>query len=247
MTRERLQIFSVEELLEIAEKSRITLGNELDKESIIDQLIDSYEDEKEERENISNLAIQVEAKKFSVSRDEEIAINDPDELILPESYHETKLVIMMRDPSWVFAYWEIEKKVYEKFYVKGHSRLMLRVLEMDSNEFDSEGIIDFFDIPISLKDSRRYINLPNEDACYCAEIIIADEEGEKILARSAVRETSREYIRNSLRGSTENQTDLLIQLSGFSTDVGIFPGETVKEIIPQRILPINENEIEEKE
>jgi hypothetical protein len=117
--------------------------------------------------------------------------------------------------------------------------LILRVVELNSKEYSSENILDYFDIPIKFNDYRRYINLPSEDSCYCVEIRAQVEEKDYLITRSNSIETTREYV-TAPRENDKSNSDELIRLSGFSAEFGEAHGVSGYQEIPQRIIPIHD-------
>jgi hypothetical protein len=64
----------------------------------------------------------------------------------PRSYNQTKLVLMVRDPYWIYVYWDldIEKKREIDFYLK-------------NDTFSSKAILRFYDLTVdkSLVDEKK--------------------------------------------------------------------------------------------
>ena len=161
MTKERLHSFSYEQLIEISNRSNVLVTPGVDKDTLVSILIDAYEEDRFEREELNNLAIQMESRKFSISQDEEIELGMDDDLELPLRYNDTGITVLLRDPSWIFCYWDLEdKKVAEIEGTPEYRGLILRVVELDSCEYSDDNILDYFDIPIKTSDYRRYVNLP---------------------------------------------------------------------------------------
>jgi len=69
MTQERLYSFSYEQLLEISDRGSIPVTPGVDKATLISLILDAFEEDRNEREELNNLAIQMEARKFSISQD----------------------------------------------------------------------------------------------------------------------------------------------------------------------------------
>jgi len=244
MTRERLQALSVEDLIRIAEKGNITYLENSNKDDLVTAISDAFDEDRQEREEMYNLAVRIASTKYDVSLIEELDISTEDEIEIPERYNENRMILMLRDPSWAFLYWDLSeqkrKDIQNRAGVKG---LFLRIYEMDGSVKSESGVMDFFDIPVTLDDSRRYINLPERDTCYMAELRISIGENDLQVLQSNIIETSREFIMPSRNNDFEN-TDLLIQLSGFSTDVGNFPGSEGRGIISHKILSGSEEGME---
>ena len=236
MTKDRLRSLSYSELSRIAEEGNINVLQDMDKESLIAVIYDAFEEERLDREGNNNVTIQVEAKKFSVSQDEELYLGLSDDIKLPSRYQETCLVLMLRDPSWVYCYWDIEDRILEELDGDDrYSGLILRVTELAEPEWTKDSPVDWFDIPVQFGDLRRYINLPSEDTYYGVELYVQDGEKESLIARSNIIESSRDYIAPS-PGSDNGNRDKLIEFAGFSTDIGAFPGTAYFDTDnPQRI------------
>ncbi|QEN07912.1 DUF4912 domain-containing protein [Oceanispirochaeta crateris] len=240
MTEERLFSFSYEQLLEISNRGNIFVTPGVDKETLISLLMDAFEEDRDEREELNNLAIQMEARKFSVSRDEELDLGQDDDLELPLRYNDTSATLLLRDPSWVFCYWDLEdKKVDEIQNSPGFQGLLLRVVELNTKEYSQDNVLDYFDIPIKFNDYRRYINLPSVDTCYCVEIRAVVEDKDYLITRSNSIETTREYV-TAPRENDITHSDELIRMSGFSSEFGEAHGVSGYQEIPQRIIPIHD-------
>jgi len=240
MTEERLHSLSYEQLLEISNRTNVWVTPGVDKDTLVHLLLDAFEEERHEREELNNLAIQMEARKFSISQDEEIDLGQDDDLELPLRYNETKITLLLRDPSWVFCYWDLEdKKAEEIRNTPGFQGLVLRVVELISGDYSEDDVLDYFDIPIKFTDLRRYINLPSEDTWYCTEVRATIEDKDYLITRSNIIETTREYV-TAPHDNEKPGSDELIRLSGFSSEFGEAHGVSGYHEIPQRIIPIHD-------
>jgi len=247
MTKDRLRSLSYNELSQIADDGNINVLQDMDKEALVSLIFDALEEERLDREGNHNLTIQIEAKKYTVSQDQELFVDFGVDVELPERYEETRLVLMLRDPSWVYCYWDIENRILAELRENSDfSGLSLRVTELAAPDWGKDSYVDWFDIPIQFIDLRRYINLPSEDAFYGAEIYAQLGEKESLLARSNIVESSRDYIAPTY-GKVNAARNKLIELSGSSTDIGLFPGSNYSETNnPQRIMTIA-GEVEKQE
>ena len=109
MTRERLEKLSLPTLREIAEKEGIRVGNSLSCGELIDLILEAMEEDRKERERLNNLAIRVEEKKYDIVKDEELESQEKHIYCIPDRYNETKIMLILRDPLWAFAYWDIKE------------------------------------------------------------------------------------------------------------------------------------------
>ncbi len=114
---------------------------------------------------------------------------------LPGEYGETKIVCLVRDPEWVFIYWEISpERRAELGLIKGqHSRnIAFRVYDVTGIEFDGTNPISFFDVPINDTAVSWYLKIPEPARSYCFDLGVYSDEGDFItIARSNVVTTPR--------------------------------------------------------
>ncbi len=114
---------------------------------------------------------------------------------LPGEYGETKIVCLVRDPEWVFIYWEISpERRAELGLIKGkHSRdIAFRVYDVTGIEFDGTNPISFFDVPINDTAVSWYLKIPEPTRSYCFDLGVYSDEGDFItIARSQVVTTPR--------------------------------------------------------
>jgi hypothetical protein len=83
---------------------------------------------------------------------------------LPAQYNVTYIEALVRDPLWVFVYWEIRaaaKQAIEK--TQGFTSYMLRVKLFEckmGNELEN-----LFSVPVSISDNCLYLNFPPDGPC----------------------------------------------------------------------------------
>jgi len=99
----------------------------------------------------------------------------PDTGDLPARYQEDRLVLMVRDPRWVHAYWELTDEALGRarryFGPRWEStRLVLRVYDVAGVEFDGGNARSSFDIELNPAASNWYVNVPEAARAYCVEI-----------------------------------------------------------------------------
>jgi len=194
MTRERLASLPLEELKLIASRYKIESDGQLDKDSLIGLLVDYFTDLREEREEFNNPLVRGEEKKYEVSRDEEIEhpSQAAEEFPIPAKYDETQITALVRDPTWAYAYWDINKgqlgdiKRRAKF-----GGLRLRVHDITDVDFDGTNSVSHFDIPVKSRDDHWYIHLPTPGRDYVLELIYLKNKKPCLLARSNRIQTPR--------------------------------------------------------
>jgi len=111
---------------------------------------------------------------------------------LPQGYDDNRIVLMVRDPYWIYAYWEINhKKIDEIRSALGGkfdgAHLILRV-------YDTQNW-NFFDVHVSNLINNWYINAGRPNTAYCVDIGFLTNDGIFVVAaRSNIVTTPREKM-----------------------------------------------------
>lgn len=106
-----------------------------------------------------------------------------DNLDLPARYNHTKFTLIARDPYWIFAYWEISPsalaKLKKKIGIKlfNRSSYIIRMYDVTAVDFNGKNANSSFDVKIALEDNNSYVNLPCDNANYCAKLGIIAPDG----------------------------------------------------------------------
>ena len=116
----------------------------------------------------------------------------PDERELPHDYGDTKIVVMVRDPEWVFAYWEIndETRAAHKLDRRGHDRrVIVRFYKVTGRDWPQEPAHYTFDVDVGPYSSTWYVRMPEADSDWVAELATFDEDGNyvPIVRSNAIR------------------------------------------------------------
>ena len=99
---------------------------------------------------------------------------------LSSSYNQTRLVLMVRDPYWVYAYWDISKEKEKEIKLfrqrcKGPVTSVLRVYDITHEEPQREKPINYFDIEVPFDIGQWYIYLGKPDHKFTADIGLIHE------------------------------------------------------------------------
>lgn len=87
---------------------------------------------------------------------------------LPSAYNDNRIVLLARDPFWLYAYWEISREKKNNFFENFGSKLwdksvpVLKISNASKNESFYVGINEF--------SNNRYINVSDSNNIYTAEI-----------------------------------------------------------------------------
>lgn len=100
--------------------------------------------------------------------------------LLPDEYGETRLVLMVRDPEWIFSYWELSNKTRKEYGLekgKHNKNLLIRLYDVTGINFNGKNARDFIDIEINDFTNNWYIKVPEPNQLYFAELGIIEGKG----------------------------------------------------------------------
>lgn len=143
LSRQYLETLPSADLIALADDLGIDIPENLNRRFIIGELLDTAAEIK--RENYTDLK------------------NDSDKIhpvsVLPETYNENQISVVLRNPVWAYVYWDIREADFQKIQkTAGFTSLVLRVSSF-SNQ-DSVKPSDYFEISVSVSDRNQYILLP---------------------------------------------------------------------------------------
>lgn len=205
MDSEKLSLLSDDELSHLAEKMGIYVPDGLERVFLIEEIVDAFEDDTAEKAFSHDAPDHVEEKKltgtgFIPGRLEEIAI--------PDNYNETAINAIVRDPLWIFAFWDIAEIPRNKILAEVEEpRLILRVIEMADTDASFH-----HDIAVSFDDRKWYINVPYPKRSYRIDLCVAKFQKIKVLAHSNVVHMPSQYM--DMNPKLPQMTKSLLILSG---------------------------------
>jgi hypothetical protein len=232
MIRDRLEALSLESLRRIAVQYDIDVTVDMTRETLVDLIFDALEENRLEKEAADTNPVKVEEKKYVLFEGAELeGVHDfPDDAELPDDYNETRIVLLVRDPAWAFAYWEIGRSTLDELGEQDEDALDL-LLRVSGSEDRALTDPERFDIPVQASDRNWYINLPTPETYYRIDLIARGEEGETLLASSNTILVPPGALSDG-RGDAVSASDHVLAYSGLDKlDVASY-GNT----IPQRIL-----------
>ena len=144
LSRNTLETLTSSQLIDLADEYGIDIPDNLNRQFIIEELIEVA---KEIDEN-SNYKETIKVSDDAVNT---IAAE------LPESYNETKIDVMLRNPVSLFVYWDFSE-VQLKQLKSNKISIYLQISFFDSME--AEKPEDTFEIQINIEDREQYILIP---------------------------------------------------------------------------------------
>jgi len=167
LSRQGLESLSTDELVKLADTYGIDIPPGLERIFIIEELLEAAENLKEENEEPA----------------ETITVNPSysESALLPKQYNISFVEVIIRDPLWVFVFWEVkgqDKELHEKAAdFKGYC---LRVTKLEGGSS--------FDVSVGKDDNARYLGFPEESG---------HNGGSYIVKLGAIRGDSEYHIADS--------------------------------------------------
>jgi len=169
VSRSWLESLSAGELIKFADSCGIDIPPGLERIFIIEELLEYANSQEEEvKEEI----------KINPSYSESVA--------LPKQYNISYIEVVIRDPLWVFAFWEVKKhdrEIHENAQdFKGYC---LRVIPLNEGDTDSVRKENSFTVPINADDSARYLGFAEHSSQasghYIVKLIVTRGESQPSL------------------------------------------------------------------
>lgn len=117
---------------------------------------------------------------------------------LPSRYGDNKIVVLVRDPYWLYAYWEITDERKSNIETETQAswsslRKVLRVNDVTDIIFDGTNANKSFDIGLTSDANNWYIHVGEPNRSWCVDLGVVVPDGRFILiARSNVVTTPRD-------------------------------------------------------
>ncbi|MBI5787496.1 MAG: DUF4912 domain-containing protein [Candidatus Schekmanbacteria bacterium] len=183
MTQKELYALRKTQLLELARKYKIDNCTSLSKQDLVDKVLLAFNHTKSRSEINYD---EAKASKYYLGPEVKYSetINE-----LPTSYGNTEIVLLVRDPYWVFAYWEITPQSLDKArWELGEQwygcRKVMRIYDITNKKFDGANANSCFDVEINGA-NNWYVRVNNPNRAYCADLgLITPQGGFYLLSRS---------------------------------------------------------------
>jgi len=143
---------------------------------------------------------------------------------LPKHYNDTKLVILPRDPNFLYAYWEVSASTIGELSTKlrkqnfAQSSWVLRVYDVTDINFNGSNANKYFDIYIGSESDNWYINVLEVNRVWCVDLGLITPDGNFVfITRSNVISTPRKgvsIITDEHWGSLSREFEKIFELSG---------------------------------
>ncbi len=144
LTLAHLETLSSADLIALADDYGIDIPDNLNRRFIIGELLEVAEE--------SGLEA---TRSPSMNENAEIPEENRE---LPESFNETEISVILRNPAWAFVYWDISEDALQRISDSPRFKnLVLRVSYFDKE--DDVTPVEYYDLQITLADREQYILL----------------------------------------------------------------------------------------
>ncbi|TVQ26326.1 MAG: DUF4912 domain-containing protein [Spirochaetaceae bacterium] len=234
---------SYEALLRLADTYGVDVPESATRAELEEMVEDALEEWRQEQGDRASSTVRVEESKFgspaqAQPSDAQVSTE------LPDRYNETRVVLMLRDPSWAFAYWDLSDGDRSALGgADGFEALLLQVHSMDDDSEDVSGSSDHYEIPISLLDNRWYLNLPDQDRLYRLALVARVDSVDSVLAVSNLIAVPRGTVADDPADdgtavSSQSVDEIIAQ-----TGIRDFDVMVTGKPVPQRILDLVDEEL----
>lgn len=208
MNKTTLKLKSKKELLNIASELGVEKAASLTSANLIEAILKAMKVESDGspssprslRQDDENLETRGASKKFEMQdkrlfSEPEYPIDETREL--PQGYGDTKIVTMVRDPYWLFVYWEINHEKRRELGMLGADtrKLVLRAWDVTGVSFNGFNANNTFDIDVNDITNNWYLQMPTPDRAWCIDLGVVTASGDFVLiARSNTVTTPRDTL-----------------------------------------------------
>jgi len=144
--------------------------------------------------------VKPEEPQPGIERKEAVAVYAPTIPELPDSYGDNRIVLMVRDPEWLFAYWEIRTDVMDSVLnmlgsLAHGAKIVLRVYDVTDIIFNGNNAHKYFNIEVTGEARNWYIHVGEPNRSFCVDIGFLTPNGTfRILSRSNTVRTPRTSV-----------------------------------------------------
>jgi len=198
ISREYLESLSFSDLSNLADKYGIDVPENLDRRFLIAEILEIVEEFNDEREDM-----QVSSE-----------LSETEEFVLPKNYNESQVSCVLRNPAWLFVFWNISENDYKSIKDDG-CVLKLRICSME-NEVENKPK-EAFEVNCSTTSQEQYVLLPQGERFIKVELISVLPTGINVLAFSPIMEIPQvSSLEDNLKLGTESKYSQIVQLSGIN-------------------------------
>ncbi len=230
----KVDSLSTQELRNIAEEEGVVGFDALDRDGLVAALREYFEEDEEQ------------ARDSSVNRRFLYGLTDyreidkdiqklPGVVDLPESYPNTEIHLLYKNPYWAYAYWAISKSDRKKLEESGCGLFL--TIRIENNDEKS-----VFSIPISIEDTEWNVSLSSKKGT-CTVSLTTEQDGKSLeLAHSSTLNLIDSYYLDNPEEIYKNDNLFKIYLSQIANK----DGEVEETPLIDEILSVYEKGVTER-
>jgi hypothetical protein len=181
LSRAYLESFTSQELLSVAAQLSVDLPESLSNRTlIIGEILEAVEESLKPVENGSGTGKESENKARTTKSAQNHKGNPFVTVKIPDRYNITYIKALVRDPLWVFVFWEVKMSIMEKLVkMDDFDGLCLRI-----NALRNEKVFLSHTVPVGNSDKAWYLDFPAEGDEFFVEICALVGGREEVLAKT---------------------------------------------------------------
>jgi hypothetical protein len=181
LSRTYLEGLTTEELIVLADRFDIEVPPDLAWNFIVETLLEiNPADGTDDLDNVMDDST-APTRMGQAAQQEETEDDAPECAVpLPEQYNISFIDVLIRDPLWVYVFWEIssqEKEMFEN--KKAFNRYYLKICPIEDSQ-------KTFTVHIRLEDTAWYVGIPDSGCSYKVGLCVSVDKQETVIASSAV-------------------------------------------------------------
>jgi hypothetical protein len=205
LDRPFLESLTTAELIKLADRAGIDVPPGLERILIIEELLDTLDDAREDEETTGSFPLEERRLPASTAP-------------LPRQYNITYVNVLVRDPLWAFAFWEInlhDKENYEKAPDFGGYCLRVEPVPGPGGIVPEAAGEGSFTVQVGPEDSAWYLGFSPSGGTFRVELCAIRRDEPVILAVSGpfTLPNLHEHLRNRYSKASHNP---LLRLSGIN-------------------------------
>ena len=200
ITREYLESLSFSDLSNLADKYGIDVPENLNRRFLIAEILEIVEEVSSEKEDMQ------------VSSD----MSEVQEFVLPKNYNESQISCVLRNPAWLFVFWNISEFDSQQINSEFGGTLKLRICSLNNSE--EAKVKDYFEVNCSVDSQEQYVLLPQGAEYIKVELIcVSDDESSKIIAFSPIVEMPKVLsLEENFVSINQSDYSEIVKLSGIN-------------------------------
>jgi len=201
VSRSWLESLSTDELIKLSDTYGIDIPPELERIFIIEELL--------EASNIDNR---------EMTEDIEVNPSNHESALLPKQYNISFIEVIIRDPLWVYAFWEVkghDRETHET--AKDFNGYCLRVIPLNEEDKKPKLNENSFTVLVNADDNARYLGFAEQSdaacGCYVIKLNVLRGDNEIQIASSVPFNLPR-LCENEYIAEISGNGNTLVRLSG---------------------------------